>query len=90
MALDLEEDFDALEGGGDEGHGDGAEEAGEGDLRDAVGGWGGGREGVDEAFAHVVALGEKGVSFWGGGRRGGGGGGGTQKLTATMLGGREG
>lgn len=47
LALDLEEDFDALEGGGDEGHGDGGEEAGGGDLGDGEGGrcccwWGGG------------------------------------------------
>ena len=60
LALDLEEDFDAFEGGGDEGHGDGGEEAGEGDLGDGewLGGGegGGGGEGPDEGFAHVVAL----------------------------------
>ena len=67
LALDLEEDFDAFEGGGDEGHGDGGEEAGEGDLRDAVLVVGYGREGVYEAFPHVVALGGKGrlVVVWG-------------------------
>lgn len=59
LALDLEEDFDALEGGGDESHGDGGEESGRGDLADAVLVVGYGREGLYEALAHVVAL-------WGG------------------------
>lgn len=58
LALDLEEDFDALEGGGDEGHGDGGEEAGGGDLGDGEGGVGGGLggEATDEGFADVIAL----------------------------------
>ena len=58
LALDLEEHFDALEGGGDEGHGDGGEEAGGGDLGDGEWGGGGGVRGeaADEGFAHVIAL----------------------------------
>ena len=62
LALDLEEHFDALEGGGDEGHGDGGEEAGGGDLGDAEWGVGGGVRGeaADERFADVIAL------WWGG------------------------
>ena len=56
LALDLEDDFDALEGGGDEGHGDGGEEAGGGDLADGEGGVGGGCGGevADEGLAEVV------------------------------------
>lgn len=87
LALDLEEHFDALEGGGDEGHGDGGEEASEGELGDRVGGGRGGGEGVDEAFAHVVALGVGGlVCDEGGGRGIGRGREVTQKLTATVEG----
>lgn len=86
LALDLEEHFDAFEGGGDEGHGDGGEEAGAGDLRDAVLVVGDRGEGLDEAFAHVVALrvGLVGAVVGGEGSRGGG----TQKLTATRVRGR--
>ena len=56
LALDLQDDLDALEGGGDGCHGDGGEEAGGGDLADgegAVGGDGAGR--ADDVFAEVVA-----------------------------------
>ena len=56
LALDLEDDFDALKGGGDCGHGDGGEETCCGDLGDgeAVGGGDGG-DGGDDLFADVVA-----------------------------------
>lgn len=89
--MDLEEDFDALEGGGDEGHGDGGEEAGGGDLGDGEGCGGGslGGEGADEGFADVVALGggEGGLEWMEGGRgKKEYGGGLTQKLTATGRG----
>jgi len=55
LALDLEEDFDALEGGGYEGLRDGGEETGGGELADGEAGGGDGGEGADEAFAEVVA-----------------------------------
>jgi hypothetical protein len=90
LALDLEEDFDALEGGGDEGHGDGGEEAGGGDLGDGEGGGGGGLggEGADEGFADVVALGggEGGLEWMGRALGEGYREGLTQKLTATGRG----
>lgn len=59
LALDLEEHFYALEGGGYERHGDGGEEACGGHLGDGEGlvGGGCGREAPDEGFADVVALG---------------------------------
>lgn len=56
LALHLQDHLDALEGGRDGGHGDGAEEAGGGDLRDRealAGGWGG--DGGHELLAEVVA-----------------------------------
>jgi hypothetical protein len=54
--LDLEDDFYSFEGGGDGCHGDGAEEASCGVLREShsCGGYGG--ESMDEGFADVVAL----------------------------------
>ena len=62
--MDLEEDLDALEGGGDEGHGDGGEEAGGGELGNCEwsGGVYGGGKGADEALTDVVAL-DGSVSF---------------------------
>lgn len=55
LALDLEDDLDALKGGGDGGHGDGGEEAGGGELagREAVGA--DGRGGADDLLAEIVA-----------------------------------
>lgn len=55
LALDLQDDLDALEGGGDGGHGDGGEETGGGGLSDGqtVGGDGG--DVADELLAEVVA-----------------------------------
>lgn len=54
LALDLQDDLDALKGGGDGRHGDGGEEAGSRDLRNgqAVGGDGGNIP--DELFAKIV------------------------------------
>ncbi|ROW04447.1 hypothetical protein VMCG_05012 [Cytospora schulzeri] len=53
LVLDLEDDLDALEGGGDGGHGDGGEEAGGGDLADGERGAGrrGGGDGLDYGLA---------------------------------------
>lgn len=55
LTLDLEDDLDALKGGGDGGHGDGGEETGGGNLsnRQAVRADGGG--GRDELLAEVVS-----------------------------------
>lgn len=55
LALDLQDDFHALKGGGDGRHGDRAEESGGGDLRyrEALGA--GRRDGCHELLAHVVA-----------------------------------
>lgn len=57
LVLDLQDDFDTLEGGGDGGHGDGGEETGGGDLGDGEGAVGGGYggDGADEVLAYVVA-----------------------------------
>lgn len=54
LALDLEDDLDALKGGGDGRHGDGGEEAGSGELagREAVGA--NGRGGADDLLAEIV------------------------------------
>ena len=56
MALDLEEDFHALEGCGDDCLGDGGEEAGGADLGDGELAVFDGGEGLDELFADAVAL----------------------------------
>lgn len=57
LGLHLQDDLDALKGGGDGSHGDGGEEAGGGGLADGEGGVGVfvGREGADDGFAEVVA-----------------------------------
>lgn len=54
--MNLEEDFDALERGGDDGLGDGGEEAGGADLSNGELGVFDGGEGFDELFADAVAL----------------------------------
>jgi len=86
LALDLQQHFYALEGGGDEGLGNGGEEAGGGDLGDGEGVVFDGAEAGHEPFAEVVALRWFDVS--GVGLEGGEWGKGlvrTQKLTATVL-----
>lgn len=55
LALDLQEDFDTLEGRSDERHGDSGEEAGSGDLRDGQLVVFHGREAAHEAFSDIVA-----------------------------------
>lgn len=55
LALNLEDDLDALKGGGDHGHGDGGEEARGRDLADGVALGGDGRDGADDLLAEVVA-----------------------------------
>lgn len=55
LALDLKQDFDALEGSGDERHGDSAEEAGGRDLGDGEGVVFDGGEGGYELLADIIA-----------------------------------
>lgn len=56
LVLDLENNLDTLEGGGNGSHGDRGEEACGGDLGDGEGAVGGGdgRDGADDVFAYVV------------------------------------
>ena len=54
--MDLEKDFDALEGCGDDGLGDCGEEAGSADLGDGELAVFDGGDGLDELFADAVAL----------------------------------
>lgn len=63
LALDLEDDLDALKGGGDGGHGNGGQETGSGDLANGEGAVGvGGGEVADDLLADIVAP--KGDGDW--------------------------
>lgn len=55
LALDLEDDLDALKGGGDGGHGDGGEETGGGDLADGEAVWADLGDAADYLLADTVA-----------------------------------
>lgn len=55
LALDLQDDLDALEGGGDGRHGDGGEEAGGGELAGGQAVGPNGRDAADDLLAEIVA-----------------------------------